>query len=240
MIPPIKTLLWPVAFLLQFISAVYLSWILSATADYFYSSWYQLLDIEEHIETYAPQNRYGRASFNDTSQAQRIDLFAEVVDQVHSTGEGLSSIRYHSPVENKEYTLFTQAEVVHLTDVAILISRLNQAGLVICILTGLLTIYLYRKKIRRPPIKVVLLQLTGFVTFLLVLVLIIGPETVFNQFHVWVFPDEHPWFFFYQDSLMSTFMKAPDLFGAIAAQIFLFAIAIMVAMQVAQHRVIKS
>jgi hypothetical protein len=34
--------------------------------------------------------------------------------------------------------------------------------------------------------------------------------------HVWVFPADHQWFFYYQDSLMSTLMKAPYLFGYIA------------------------
>jgi hypothetical protein len=47
-------------------------------------------------------------------------------------------------------------------------------------------------------------------------VLAIGPRRVFYRMHEWVFPPENPWFFYYQDSLMSTMMKAPHLFGAIA------------------------
>jgi hypothetical protein len=39
--------------------------------------------------------------------------------------------------------------------------------------------------------------------------------------HIFVFPDNHQWFFYYQDSLMSTLMKAPDLFAGIAIQIVL-------------------
>ena len=35
--------------------------------------------------------------------------------------------------------------------------------------------------------------------------------------HEMVFPDDHQWFFYYQDSLMTTLMKAPDIFFAIGA-----------------------
>jgi len=55
-------------------------------------------------------------------------------------------------------------------------------------------------------------------------VFIVGPKDVFYQMHIWVFPDNHQWFFYYQDSLMSTMMKAPDLFAGIAAQIVLLAL----------------
>ncbi|MFT7095179.1 MAG: hypothetical protein ACJAV3_002995, partial [Alcanivorax sp.] len=34
-----------------------------------------------------------------------------------------------------------------------------------------------------------------------------------------LFPAENEWFFYWQDSLMSTLMKAPVLFGGIAAAI---------------------
>ena len=39
---------------------------------------------------------------------------------------------------------------------------------------------------------------------------------MFYQFHIWLFPADHEWFFYWQDSLMSTLMKAPVLFGGIA------------------------
>ncbi len=51
---------------------------------------------------------------------------------------------------------------------------------------------------------------------MVVWLLISGPEAVFYQFHIWLFPADHEWFFYWQDSLMSTLMKAPVLFGGIA------------------------
>jgi hypothetical protein len=54
--------------------------------------------------------------------------------------------------------------------------------------------------------------------------LIAGPTQVFYQFHLWIFPADHQWFFYWQDSLMSTLMKAPVLFGGIAAVIALGAL----------------
>jgi len=49
-----------------------------------------------------------------------------------------------------------------------------------------------------------------------VAVVVIGPVKVFYAAHNAVFPPGHEWFFYYQDSLMTTLMKAPDLFGFIA------------------------
>jgi hypothetical protein len=46
--------------------------------------------------------------------------------------------------------------------------------------------------------------------------LLIGPVKAFYWLHTLVFPPGHEWFFYYEDSLMSTMMKAPDLFGYIA------------------------
>lgn len=47
----------------------------------------------------------------------------------------------------------------------------------------------------------------------------IGPTRVFYTLHEWVFPSDHQWMFSYQESLMTTLMKAPDLFAAIAVAV---------------------
>jgi uncharacterized membrane protein len=64
----------------------------------------------------------------------------------------------------------------------------------------------------RRPALVAVTPLLAMVVWLLVS----GPEAVFYQFHIWLFPADHEWFFYWQDSLMSTLMKAPVLFGGIA------------------------
>jgi hypothetical protein len=55
-------------------------------------------------------------------------------------------------------------------------------------------------------------------------VLLIGPKTVFYTLHTWVFPAGHAWFFYYQDSLMTTLMQAPNLFAGIAAEVLLLTV----------------
>jgi hypothetical protein len=68
-----------------------------------------------------------------------------------------------------------------------------------------------------------------------VLVWALGAKKVFYQLHVWIFPEGHQWFFYYQESLMSTLMKAPDLFAGIGIAIFLGAILLFVLMLLALY-----
>jgi hypothetical protein len=58
---------------------------------------------------------------------------------------------------------------------------------------------------------------------LLTVLVLFGPVNVFYKLHTWIFPADHQWFFYYQESLMTTLMKAPDIFGGIAAVWIVFA-----------------
>ncbi|MCB1808001.1 MAG: DUF1461 domain-containing protein, partial [Candidatus Competibacteraceae bacterium] len=64
------------------------------------------------------------------------------------------------------------------------------------------------------PRRVVLSSLAVLV-LLGIGVVLMGPVRVFYQLHIWIFPPGHPWFFYYQDSLMTTLLKAPDIFAPI-------------------------
>ena len=55
-----------------------------------------------------------------------------------------------------------------------------------------------------------------------------GFTSVFYYLHTVIFPADHQWFFYYQDSLMATIMKAPDIFSAIAAQLLAVALLLTV------------
>ena len=57
--------------------------------------------------------------------------------------------------------------------------------------------------------------------------LLIGAKRVFYSLHDLIFPAEHQWFFYYQDSLMSTMMKAPDFFAYVAAALAVLAIGLL-------------
>src|SRR5690606_20238475 len=74
----------------------------------------------------------------------------------------------------------------------------------------------FQQKLAFPALKKILLGFLFVLVILALTVLLIGTTKVFYWLHIKVFPDEHEWFFFYQDSLMTTLMKAPDLFGFIS------------------------
>jgi hypothetical protein len=66
-----------------------------------------------------------------------------------------------------------------------------------------------------------------------------GAKAIFYQMHILVFPDDHQWFFYYQDSLMSTLMKAPDLFAGIAIQIVLVGLVLYGVMLFSMKKLLK-
>ena len=72
-------------------------------------------------------------------------------------------------------------------------------------------------KISLPGLKVSLLTLLVIALLLTIIIVAVGPNDVFSALHEFVFPADHQWFFYYQDSLMTTLMKAPDIFFAIGA-----------------------
>lgn len=60
------------------------------------------------------------------------------------------------------------------------------------------------------------LGLLGFSALTTITLILFGPTKMFYWLHTKIFPHNHQWFFYYQESLMTTLMKAPDLFGFIA------------------------
>ncbi|WP_430462443.1 DUF1461 domain-containing protein [Thalassolituus sp. LLYu03] len=209
--------LWFAALFALLLGCLTAGWYAQAAVDYGYRFWYGQMDIGAHIDKFGPRNRYIHG-FQHTSEEERIRVFAEIVDAVHHHGEGLADIRFHTA--SGPHRLLREPEVQHLQDVANLIDVLSWAGLV-ALVAGLAAVLLLVRGGVRPRWKAQAGWLSGFVALAVALVLIIGPRQVFYQFHVWIFPEGHQWFFYYQDSLMSTLMKAPDLFGGIALAILL-------------------
>ena len=193
--------------------ALGVTWALYAQADYGYAFWYNALDIDRHIEQYGPLNRYQRPDLEALDAERHIELFHEIRVAVHDGGRGLASIDYPDRL-GTSVTLLRPAEVQHLRDVAHLIDG-GRWALAVAFLAWLpLAAWVGR---RPPPdwrrrAVVAVTPLLAMVVWLLVS----GPEAVFYQFHIWLFPADHEWFFYWQDSLMSTLMKAPVLFGGIA------------------------
>ncbi len=207
--------LWVFYLLLTFLITLPMGWWLLAKADFAYPVLYEPIGVAEHIERYAPKNNQNKPDFELTSKEDRLKLFHQVVVSIHHQGKGLAEISYQNK-NRQTVPLFTSAEVIHLQDVANLLDKLKPLliGLVILWLSASLILFL--KKIRFPGPKQWLIS-TALIAAIVVIILALGPEKIFNQLHVWVFPGNHQWFFYYEESLMSTMMKAPDLFGFIAA-----------------------
>jgi hypothetical protein len=234
-----RILLWPLLLTCHLLMVALVSWLLLAKVDFLYPLAYQLLDIEQHIQEYGPQNRY-KSGFEQTPTEVHQQLFHEINRAVHQQGEGLADIHYELPSGGSN-TLLRTPEVIHLQDVANLIDHLVSAGLTAALLWCVLLIHAWQQRLQLPSAKKILSGFAIAVIALTFVILAAGPTRVFYWLHTVIFPDEHEWFFFYEDSLMTTLMKAPDLFGVISVffmmlLISLWLLTLGIASRLLQHR----
>lgn len=222
LIPKIRIALLSLCLL---ISSVFISWVTFAQFDFAYPSLHYVMGIDKHIQKYGPQNRYIRG-FELTDKPEQVRLFSAINHSIHNQGEGLSKITFHNLQGQPINRLLRHPEVIHLNDVANLIDTFYRVAYV-CLLSFLaLLAYLKVSNIQLPSIKQQAVGILGFSVLSLITVIAIGPITVFYALHEWIFPQNHQWFFYYQESLMTVLMKAPYLFGAIAGLIAILAIGI--------------
>lgn len=207
------------------ILAFSLSWLVLAQMDFLYPVFHDHTGIEQGIEKFAPKNRY-KQGFEHTSAEQRYRLFAEINKAIHSHGNGLAQITYTVEVGGAEHALLRKPEVQHLQDVANLLDFLKWLIAINIIVWAGFTAYGIVRSKSSLSWRYQLVGLGGFCSLAVLILLIAGPENVFNQLHIWVFPKEHQWFFYYQESLMSTMMMAPDLFAWIALSLAALALLI--------------
>lgn len=213
------------------------SWVVLALANFSYGLWHDHAGIGAAIDEYGASNQY-RQGFHLTTREQRVELFAGINRAIHQGGEGLTELTYVVPGHAPQ-TLLREPEVIHLQDVANLIDYSTYAAVIaLSIWLGLLLYYMRSGK-AVPSLQH---QLVGTVLFMAavgLVVVIIGPVKVFYALHVLLFPDGHQWFFYYQESLMSTMMKAPDLFGWIAVEWALLAIACFIVLQLTAAHLVR-
>jgi hypothetical protein len=199
-----------------FASSLLLAWKLMQPFNFGYAFWYQQLGIEAHIERFAPQNRQGKTGFETTDYDTRYQLFAGISEAVNNGGDGLRTLSYNTP-DGAEQLLLTDPEAVHLEDVAKLIDLLVPIGWAALALLLVLAVVSLLARMPMPGIGKSLLTLVVIAIICAIVIVAVGPHEVFKAMHEMVFPDDHQWFFYYQDSLMTTLMKAPDIFFAIGA-----------------------
>lgn len=218
-----QSLMWFLFFSAGLLVSCWLAWHILAQVNFAFPLGYKALDIEQHIQHFGPQNRY-KQGFENTTEEEHYRLFGEIVKSIQNGGHGLAEITYSIPGKSNT-PLLRNPEVVHLTDVGKLIDFFYASSwigiFILCVCIG----YFYHKQQTMPSAKSVALGVGGFVIVCVAVVLGVGPKAVFYWLHIQIFPADHEWFFYYQDSLMTTLMKAPDIFGLIAVQIAALALA---------------
>ncbi len=198
-------------------TSIFIAWKLITAVNYGYSLWYDILNINEHIAEYGPQNRRGKKGLEQLDKAAHVYLFEQINSAVNNEGAGLKDITFNSMYKSKA-PLLEQNEVVHLKDVSALISKANKMGWVACVMLLLCIAFVRWKNLAMPSLSLFLKQLGLLLVSFLVAVVVIRPEPIYDFLHEVAFPQRHQkWFFYYQDSLMTTLMDAPDLFYAISA-----------------------
>lgn len=215
---------------------LFLSWWLSACFDYSYPFWYDALDIGTHINEYAPQNPE-KPGFAQLPPEYHHRAFAQISQAVHNNGAGLERIRYPGPAGH-DILLLNRDEINHLRDVA----QLLDAGALVSAAMALLwlPLALLSRYLGTPSRRVRWLACVMLAVVVLTPLALAGPGTVFNTLHEWIFPPEHPWFFYWQESLMSTLMKAPVLFGGLAVQIAIPGLLLTPVLHMAGYRIAEA
>jgi hypothetical protein len=204
-------------------TALYFAWVSLSGANFLYPVWYRVLAIDAHIAQYAPQNYYKRG-FETTDVDQHRALFAEMVQAINRGGEGLAQMRYVT-AEGRSVQLLREPERAHLESVALLLDRLRWVSWFMLGVLALSALLLWRLRAMPPPPLRVLAWSLAVVLVLAAAVLLYGPQEVFDAAHELVFPPDDQWFFYYQESLMTTLLKAPDLFAALAVLLVATALA---------------
>lgn len=209
----VSQVLWSLVLLAGLLAALMTSWTLHRYVDYGYGFWYDQLNIQEHIDKYGPRNRHIKG-FHQLDREEHLVLFSGIVESVHTQGQGLETLTFTDRMERTK-PLLREPEIVHLQDVARLVDILSIAG-GLSLLVAAIGAWFLRQRRVAVNWKSQGIVFGGLLGLIGLVVLVVGAKDVFYHMHVWIFPGDHQWFFYYQDSLMSTMMKAPDLFGGIA------------------------
>ncbi len=209
-----------------FIVALTFTWIVLALSNFFYGFWHDHTGIEQTIAEFGPQNIH-RDGFEHTTRQQRIELFGEINKAIHRHGKGLEEITYQ--VSGQTSKLLHQAEITHLNDVALLVYRLLFFSTLVFLMWIVVGFQKIKSKRSLPSLKAQALGILIIFAMIGLAILLVGATELFYWLHTLVFPANHQWFFYYQDSLMSTMMQAPTLFGWIGATWAALSIVVFVA-----------
>lgn len=229
---PVDSLRWLLVLAGALFTALFLAWRALVAVDFLYPAWHQALDIGDTAREFGPQNK-NRHGFERTTAEEHARLFAAIVRAVENGGRGLEELEYRDADGNAIDRLLTPPEIVHLRDVARLVAGFERFGWGGLLLFVAATASLLFRPAPRPNVKKYLAYFSVSLLAIAVVILSIGAKDVFYKLHTWIFPAGHQWFFFYQDSLMTTLMQAPALFAAIAAEWLLLTMMLFLLLSIA-------
>ena len=213
-------LLWTLYSLTSLLLCIWLAWHLFAQINFMYPTWYSLLNIDQTIEQTTPRHIH-KKNFDQTSRQEHHRLFAEIVRAVQDQGKGLAQIQYRDREGKVLDRLLTQNEVIHLSDVANFVNLLNWWSLILLVVSLLLLALMFLVRAQMPKLRNLLLVVVAVVVVGASILALVGFTKTFYWLHPIVFPADHQWFFYYEESLMSTLMKAPVLFAPLGVQLIL-------------------
>lgn len=210
---------------IAFYIALSISWVALSSVNFAYPLLHDYAGLGKNIEEFGPKNRVKRY-FHQTDRGERLRLFEGIVMGIQNSGEGLEQLEYHSH-GGRKYKLLTKAELIHLKDVAELYNHFKRALYYALGIAIFLLVFRHCRTISLPS-RSQLVRYALIPPILGVVIYLIGAETVFYQLHILLFPDGHQWFFYYEESLMSMMMKAPDMFAYIAVMLGVLALFVTV------------
>jgi hypothetical protein len=189
------------------------SWQILSQVNFLYGSIYQHNNLEAHINEFAPLNRNNKESFARTTNEERIRVFNDIAYEINSDGEGLSKISYTYPGSEAPTIFLIDEEKDHLLDVANLVAKLKPIGAAVATLLiifyGVCWYYKvsqYRYLWRPAGVISSLIKILSITALLVGVTYVIGPQKTFYLLHEWAFSDKAQWYFYFEDSLMTTLM----------------------------------
>ncbi len=205
------------------VSCLYVSWQVLSQANFLYDQIYEHNNLEAHVNEFAPLNRNDKESFALTSKTERVRVFNDIAREINTGGGGLGSITYTPEGADAATPFLVEAERDHLQDVANLVSSLKPIGAVIASLLIAFYGFCWYYKVSRyqyfwrpSGIFVSLFQIAAVAALCVAITFAIGPQQTFYLLHEWAFSDKAQWYFYFEDSLMTTLM--PEIvFANIAA-----------------------
>ena len=216
----VQFLLWGLYSTASLLLCIWLAWHAWAQVNFLYPTWYQWLDIDQTVEKTMPRHLY-KKEFISTDAFEHQRLFGEIVEAVQNRGDGLEQIAFYDTDGELLGKLLTKSEIIHLQDVANLIHVLNWVGLALLIFCLMCVVLISIYHISMPAPKKIAIAMIIFVLLSIFAIISLGAKKFFYWLHTVIFPDNHQWFFYYEESLMSTLMKAPALFAPISIQLVL-------------------